>query len=314
MCRKLISTVSFVLVLGLAAGLASGRDVKINFQLRGGPIPEGYLPDYGEVFGDRGNGYSYGWNRDITADSRDRGSANAPDQRYDTLVHLQKAADAIWEIELPNGAYDLFVVGGDPSNTDQTNNFDVEGSIVQDPDPQTGNGFDFDEFNVTAVVKDGRLTLKPAPGSANCKIMFVDIKGVVLVKAYSPAPDDGALHTDTWVSLSWLPGDTAVSHDVYLGDNFDDVNNGTASTFRGNQTATYFVAGFPGFPYPDGLVPGTTYYWRIDEVEADGTTIHKGNVWSFTVPPEEGLQPRPGRWGRICRSECEAELDGGLRG
>jgi hypothetical protein len=26
-----------------------------------------------------------------------------------------------------------------------------------------------------------------------------------------------------------------------------------------------------------------TYYWRIDEVEADGVTIHKGDVWSFTV-------------------------------
>jgi hypothetical protein len=35
-----------------------------------------------------------------------------------------------------------------------------------------------------------------------------------------------------------------------------------------------------------GLVEfgGGTYYWRIDEVEADGTTIHKGRIWAFTVP------------------------------
>jgi hypothetical protein len=67
------------------------------------------------------------------------------------------------------------------------------------------------------------------------------------------------------VNLSWAPGSFAVSHDVYLGDNFDDVNDGVEGTFRGNQATTFIVAGFPGFSYPDGLVPGTTYYWRIDE-------------------------------------------------
>jgi hypothetical protein len=112
------------------------------------------------------------------------------------------------------------------------------------------------------------------------------------VQAHDPIPADGALHSDTWVNLSWSPGDNAVSHDVYLGNSFEDVNNGTGGTFRGNQTSTYFVAGFPGFAYPDGLVYGTTYYWRIDEVEAGGTK-HKGDVWSFTVPPKKAYDPAP---------------------
>jgi len=72
MCKKFIYLASFVMVLGLSVGSASAQSVKINFQLKGGPVPEGYLPDYGEVFADRGNGFSYGWNRDIQADSRDR--------------------------------------------------------------------------------------------------------------------------------------------------------------------------------------------------------------------------------------------------
>jgi len=113
------------------------------------------------------------------------------------------------------------------------------------------------------------------------------------VKADDPNPANGALHTDIWANLSWSPGDTAVSHDVYVGDNFDDVNDGIADTFQGNQNATFIVVGFPGFPFPDGLVPGMTYYWRIDEVEADGTTIHKGNVWSFMVPPKTAYEPSP---------------------
>ncbi|MFB0555419.1 MAG: fibronectin type III domain-containing protein, partial [Phycisphaerae bacterium] len=292
MCNKLVYLVSFVLVLGMVAGVASGRPVKINFQQAGGEVPEEYLPDYGEVFGDRGNGWSYGWNRDIQADSRDRGSGNAPDQRYDTLLHLQKAANAIWEIELPNGEYELFLVCGDPGYTDQTNNFDVEGVILEDPDGQAGTGFDFDEFNVTAIVADGRLTIQPAEGSSNCKIMFLDILGgVELVKAYRAIPDDGVLHPDTWANLGWSAGDSAASHDVYFGDNFDDVSAGAESTFQGNQTTTFFVVGFPGFPYPDGLVPGTTYYWRVDEIEADGITIHKGDVWSFSIPPKTAYAP-----------------------
>jgi len=112
--------------------------------------------------------------------------------------------------------------------------------------------------------------------------------------ATNPNPADGAVHSETWVNLSWTPGERAVSHDVYLGDNFDDVNDSSGDTFRGNQTATYIVAGFPGFPYPGGLVPGTTYYWRIDEVnEADPNSPWKGDVWSFMVPSRKAYDPEP---------------------
>ena len=112
--------------------------------------------------------------------------------------------------------------------------------------------------------------------------------------ASSPNPADGALHADTWVTLSWKAGDFAVSHDVYLGDNFDDVDAGTGDTFQGNQGDTFYIAGFPGFAYPEGLVPGTTYYWRIDEVnEADPNSPWKGDVWSFSIPPKTAYAPIP---------------------
>ena len=111
-------------------------------------------------------------------------------------------------------------------------------------------------------------------------------------KVHYPNPADGAFHEDTWASLSCSPGHTAASHDVYIGDNFEDVNNGAEGTFQGNQTSMYFVVGFPGFPYPDGLVPGKTYYWRIDAVEAEGT-VHKGDVWSFSIPPKTAYAPDP---------------------
>jgi hypothetical protein len=118
--------------------------------------------------------------------------------------------------------------------------------------------------------------------------------GGFLETARNPEPADGALLADTWVTLGWRPGDFAISHDVYLGENFDDVNDGTGDTFQGSQTSTFFVVGFPGFPYPDGLVPGMTYYWRIDEVnDTEPNSPWKGPVWSFMVPPKTAYAPDP---------------------
>ena len=120
--------------------------------------------------------------------------------------------------------------------------------------------------------------------------------GVGYPYALGPTPEDGALYEDTWVNMSWSPGSFAVSHDVYLGDSFDDVNDAThdSPVFRGNQMTTYLVAGFVGFPYPDGLVPGTTYYWRVDEVnEAEPNSPWKGDVWSFWIPPRTAYDSVP---------------------
>ncbi|MHC4568951.1 MAG: hypothetical protein ACYTE3_24710, partial [Planctomycetota bacterium] len=45
---------------------------------------------------------------------------------------------------------------------------------------------------------------------------------------------------------------------------------------------------------PGDLVPGTTYYWRVDEF--DGRATYKGKVWSFTVSDApESRQVKGGR-------------------
>ncbi|MHC4310651.1 MAG: hypothetical protein ACYSSN_11965 [Planctomycetota bacterium] len=126
------------------------------------------------------------------------------------------------------------------------------------------------------------------------EVRILDGAGGVAAIASNPSPADGAYQEDTWVNLSWKPGDLAVSHDVYISDNFDDVDAGAESAFVGNQSDIFLVAGFPGFPFPDGLVPGTTYYWRIDEVnDTDPNSPWKGDVWSFMVPPKTAYLPVP---------------------
>jgi len=148
-------------------------NIKINFESASSddPTPAGYLADTGDVFGDRGNGYSYGWDQNCF-EARDRDSH--ADERYDSINHMEKNNnDRLWEIELPAGRYDLFIVCGDPSHTDSDNDLWVEGIIVSDDD---GQGDNFEEYTLTGVdVVDGRLTIGPAIGSDNAKIAFLHI-------------------------------------------------------------------------------------------------------------------------------------------
>ncbi|MBC8471839.1 MAG: LamG domain-containing protein [Planctomycetes bacterium] len=132
------------------------------------------------------------------------------------------------------------------------------------------------------------------------------MKGKPFPLASGPIPKKGALLLDTWANLSWRAGEFAVSHDIYIGDNFDDVDAGAESTFQGNQEGMFIVAGFPGFPLSDGLVPGTTYYWRIDEVnEAEPNSPWKGDIWSFSIAPKTAYDPIPADGGEAVDTDVE---------
>jgi len=88
----------------------------------------------------------------------------------------------------------------------------------------------------------------------------------------SPSPADGAADSGIDTEIAWTAGSLAISHDVYFGT----ASSPGAGEFQGNQAGTTFD--------PGPLASGTTYYWRIDEVNADGTT--PGCTWSFTTQGE----------------------------
>jgi hypothetical protein len=121
--------------------------------------------------------------------------------------------------------------------------------------------------NVDGIVRD-TFTLShgalPLPGQAG-----------------NPSPANGAANVATNATLSWTAGSDAASHDVYFGTT-------SPGTSRGNQTATTYN--------PGTLANSTTYYWRINEKNATGTTT--GAVWSFTTaatpqPPAKAASPSP---------------------
>jgi len=108
--------------------------------------------------------------------------------------------------------------------------------------------------------------------------------------ATNPSPADGGRSEQDRVGLGWFAGPSAVQHDVYFGESYADVDAGAAGTAKGRVNNTFYFAA--------GLTLDKTYYWRIDEVDADGTT-HKGEIWSFTVNPPTAHSPVPAdraRW------------------
>ncbi len=101
-------------------------------------------------------------------------------------------------------------------------------------------------------------------------------------KASEPNPADGAIGVGTPL-LQWKKGDTGVFHNVYLGTTPDLTEANLAGK---NQPFTlYYVVA--------GLTPGATYYWRVDEVEADMTTVRTGDVWTFVAQDVKAYYPTP---------------------
>ncbi len=106
---------------------------------------------------------------------------------------------------------------------------------------------------------------------------YQNAKPPALGKASHPSPADGAADVPRDVVLSWTPGKYAPAvngHVVYLSENFSDVNDGIGGI---SQSASSYTP-------PQRLDFETTYYWRVDEVNAPpSSVVHEGDVWSFTT-------------------------------
>jgi len=168
----------------------------INFQPAAAPVPDGYDKDDGAVFGLRANGFDYGWEVVNSDNTQDRNSANSPDQRYDTCALTQVAGGgSVWEIAVPNGTYQVFLVAGDPTRNNSVYRYEVEGQLSLSGTPTPSQRWM--AGSNTVVVADGRLTLSNGAGASNNKICFIDIAGPLSASNIPPtiawaSPANGA--------------------------------------------------------------------------------------------------------------------------
>ena len=123
----------------------------------------------------------------------------------------------------------------------------------------------------------------------------VDMKILAgLLESSDPDPADGAKIVDSLAILTWSPGPFGAEFDVYFGTNPEP---GAAELVGRVSAATHIVT---------DLAEGQTYYWRVDDVEADGTTIHTGNVWNLWVPPKGAYNPNPANGQEV--TDIDADL------
>jgi hypothetical protein len=89
-------------------------------------------------------------------------------------------------------------------------------------------------------------------------------------KAVRPDPPDTAMaKTISDLKLSWMPGINAAGHRVYFGTSADEL------PLLAELTT-------PGCDELPEMEIDTTYYWRVDEIQADGSVV-TGDLWTFNT-------------------------------
>lgn len=155
-------------------------DLKISFQPYGISVPDGYLPDYGEEYGDKG-GISYGWNINHTDATAIRNEN--PDPLLDTLCQFHDGG--VWEMGLENGTYDVTVSVGDAVYGEEASyHINVEGTNYWNNIHLEPGQYLQDTRRVE--VEDGKLTIGQGSGWETA-INFVHITGVTEPEAIIPA-------------------------------------------------------------------------------------------------------------------------------
>lgn len=130
---------------------------------------------------------------------------------------------------------------------------------------------------------DAGVTVEVAKG----KVWSFTVAGAPAMQATNPNPANNAVDIDRNADLSWTAGTGATSHSVYFGTNQGDVTAGTGGTFRGTFPAATLTFD------PGQMANNTDHFWRIDEINANGTTT--GTVWRFKTlgPPAQITNPSP---------------------
>jgi N-acetylneuraminic acid mutarotase len=160
----------------------SDFEAHISFQPANVPVPASYVADNGALYGDQGNGLTYGWSGGkLPAATRAQHAAkttrNGPDARYDSFALLNPRGRASqWQIAVPNGDYTVHLVTGSPVVFPARYRVNVEGNLVLDGRATTKD--QWVEATATVTVTDGTLTVTAPRGTID-RLDYIDIVAAV---------------------------------------------------------------------------------------------------------------------------------------
>ncbi|MHC4507624.1 MAG: CBM96 family carbohydrate-binding protein [Planctomycetota bacterium] len=307
MCRKLIYLVSFVVAVLSLISSAQAVEPTDDAYVRGPGNDNTNYGSSGSVTLKNSGGSSYdrkGYIRfevagavsdasiELTVSTNNNGGGGTIPQTFTIEVYgLAEHLDHTWtetDITWSNAP------GNDTSSSDFTADATLLGTFVVEPIP-VGNVVSFSDPALVDFINsdtDNEITIllrRTAGTSSSHNVAFASKEHTsyspptlhtrVATQAFGPSPADEGVDVPRDVVLSWTPGIYAPAvngHIVYLSDSFSDVNDGIGGV---TQDANSYA------PSPR-LDLGTTYYWRVDEVNAPpDSTVHPGKVWSFTTEP-----------------------------
>ena len=150
-------------------------------------------------------------------------------------------------------------------------------------------GTSFITFNVTEgqpVVITYTTKLEADKTYTNTRMMLNGLEfDAAAMVATDPIPENHDFHAGTedgTIQFSWLAAPGAVSHKLVFGT--DSTQVATSDVYEYEGTATSYEK--------TGLYALQQYWWRVDEVDANGT-VHRGKAWTcrpchLAFPEAEG--------------------------
>jgi len=283
----------------------------VDFQLWSGTTSEGKINDGGKRFAAYGmqqvtdGGYATGHPLAEPIANSGVSTFDSPAKRSLVLViqglgpgtyYLETYHNCGWDVDDPN-------YNNPDSALGYYNVADVNMAKIWVRGPDVNQVVTPEDFPIQRERVDANLVLVTTvfikTDVCDCNVAFMPGSGgKVMVNAFilstgkwyarEAEPENGAINVCPGSSLCWTVDESVDFHDVYLGTDFNDVNDATTATAgiykeRLPQAETCYT--------PAGLELGTTYYWRIDGIT--DANFWKGDMWTFTTNDGNAFDPYP---------------------
>lgn len=123
-------------------------------------------------------------------------------------------------------------------------------------------------------------TFRAAPAAAEAMFQVTNLETTLALGATEPTSPiaNGAVVNGTLANLTWTADPLAKAYRVFFGENAAAVGAAVIGSPLQIAATPLTTAALP-----DALIPGRTYYWRLDRIGHYATDL--GDVRSFTVAP-----------------------------